>query len=76
MHNGTFETLPEVVDFYDRGGGDDPNKSPLVKTLGLTKQEKEDLVEFLKSLSGSEVLMTRPDLPAYEPMGSSAGGLQ
>lgn len=68
MHNGIFATLEEVIDFYDRGGGEDPNKSPLLKPLGLTKQEKDDLVEFLKSLSGSEVLMARPDLPAYQSM--------
>jgi len=67
MHNGVFLTLEEVVDFYDRGGDDDPfgTKSPLVKPLRLTAQEKKDLVAFLDSLSGKELRPARPSLPAY-----------
>ena len=68
MHNGVFLVLEEVVDFYDEGGGDDPNKSPLLKPLNLTDSEKEDLVEFLNSLSGSELLISPPELPPYVPM--------
>ena len=67
MHNGVFLVLEEVIDFYDEGGGDDPNRSPLLKPLHLTEEEKADLVEFLYSLSGSEILVTPPDLPAYVP---------
>lgn len=67
MHNGVFLILEEVVDFYDQGGGDHPHKSPLLKPLGLTDEEKADLVEFLNSLTGSELLMERPDLPPYVP---------
>lgn len=67
MHNGVFPTLAEVVDFYDRGGGDDPGKSPLMKALRLTDQEKEDLLKFLESLSGDEVRITPPKLPPYVP---------
>ena len=52
MHDGSLATLEEVVDYYDHGGGDGPNKSKLVFELGLTPQEKSDLVEFLVSLSG------------------------
>ncbi len=52
MHNGTFATLAEVVDFYDRGGGKDSRKSKLLKPLNLTQQEKSDLLAFLESLSG------------------------
>lgn len=65
MHNGVFIILEEVVDFYNEGGGGDPNKSPLLKPLNLTDEEKEDLVEFLDSLSGSEMLMESPALPDY-----------
>ncbi len=66
MHNGAFATLAEVVDFYDAGGGDDPLRSPLLRPLGLTSAEKDDLLEFLESLSGSEVIIERPELPPYE----------
>ncbi len=67
MHNGVFLTLEEVVDFYDKGGGDDPftTKSSLIKPLKLTATEKKDLVAFLESLSGSEIKPARPTLPPY-----------
>jgi cytochrome c peroxidase len=76
MHNGVFDDLEEVVDFYDRGGDDDPvewnfgfsTKTERMKKLNLTDQEKEDLVSFLDSLSGEEILMEQPVLPDDEPM--------
>ena len=50
MHNGGFATLEEVVDFYDRGGDFDDNKDAgFVMRLGLTAEEKSDLVVFLKN---------------------------
>jgi cytochrome c peroxidase len=71
MHNGIFYTLDEVVDFYNKGGGDAnwPNKTPLVKPLGLTEQEKKDLVAFLEALSMDKpLLMDPPRLPPYQPL--------
>ena len=55
MHNGTLATLADVVDFYNRGGFDaegrttdfPDNKSELIKPLGLTDAEKDDLLAFL-----------------------------
>lgn len=48
MHNGRFNSLAEVVDFYDRGGDfDAPNKPAVIRPLGLTEAEKEALVAFL-----------------------------
>ncbi len=52
MHNGTMATLEEVVDFYDAGGGDDPLKDSVLAPLGLSAEEKTDLVEYLKAMSG------------------------
>ena len=52
MHNGMFKTLFEVVAFYNQGGGDDKNKDPSIKPLGLTFGEQQDLVAFLEALSG------------------------
>ena len=68
MHNGLFRTLEEVIDFYDIGGGPAPGKSPLLKPLGLTTQEKHDLKTFLESLSSDQPphVMDVPDLPPYE----------
>ncbi len=52
MHNGMIKTLPEVVEFYNRGGGKDSNKDKRLKPLGLSAKEKKDLVAFLEALSG------------------------
>lgn len=70
MHNGIFLTLDEIIEFYNRGGGDDPNKSPLLKPLGLSEQEKKDLKAFLESLSsdGPPHVMDPPELPSYGAM--------
>jgi cytochrome c peroxidase len=69
MHNGIFYTLDEVVDFYNAGGGSGPNKSPLIKPLGLSDQEKKDLVAFLNALSMDEPLIVKPPkLPEYQVM--------
>lgn len=69
MHNGAFFELDEVIDFYDEGGGQDANRSPLIRKLGLTDEEKEDLLAFLESLSSDEpLLMKPPELPPYAAM--------
>ncbi|MGB7347848.1 MAG: cytochrome c peroxidase [Pirellulaceae bacterium] len=65
MHNGVFETLEEVIEFYDAGGGDVAGKSEMLKPLGLSEDEKWDLLEFLESMSGDEIRMTPPELPKY-----------
>jgi cytochrome c peroxidase len=53
MHNGMLATLADVVEFYDQGGGPDSHKSPMIKPLNLSAQEKADLVAFLEALSGA-----------------------
>jgi cytochrome c peroxidase len=70
MHNGLFTTLAEVVDFYDKGAGALPDKSSLLKPLGLTAAEKADLVAFVESLSMDEPLIHEdPKLPGdYQPL--------
>lgn len=67
MHNGVFGSLREVIEFLNRGGGQDSNKDPLLKPLGLSPQEIDDLLAFLGALSGDEVLVGPPPLPPYEP---------
>jgi cytochrome c peroxidase len=74
MHAGQFYTLAEVVDFYDKGGGENEftknygTKSKILKPLNLTKDEKEALVVFLEELSGEEIKMAVPKVPTYAPM--------
>jgi cytochrome c peroxidase len=55
MSDGSLKTLEEVVEFYDKGCRNNKWLSPKVKPLGLTEQEKKDLVEFMKALSGEVV---------------------
>jgi len=55
MHDGSLSTLDEVVEFYNKGGEDNPLKDSLIQPLGLTHEEKESLVFFLKTLTGSNV---------------------
>ena len=69
MHNGIFETLEEVIEFYNEGGGDPAagETSPLLEPLNLTDDEQYDLLEFLESLSGDEIRTSPPELPPYQP---------
>jgi cytochrome c peroxidase len=60
MHNGVYRTLEEAVDFYDRGGGIGlgmtlPNQTLSPEPLHLSREEKRDLVAFLRSLTDSVV---------------------
>ena len=55
MHDGSFATLREVIEFYDRGGIENPGKDPLLRPLNLTSEEKQALVAFLLSLTGDNV---------------------
>ncbi|MBI3375208.1 MAG: c-type cytochrome [Betaproteobacteria bacterium] len=55
MHDGSFATLESVIEFYDRGGIDNPDKSALLAPLGLTGEERAALAAFLRTLTGSAV---------------------
>jgi cytochrome c peroxidase len=54
MHDGSLATLEEVVEFYVKGGNANEHRDPGIEPLRLTDQDKLDLVEFLKSLTGSD----------------------
>jgi cytochrome c peroxidase len=59
MHDGSIPTLEAVVAHYDSGGAAHPHKSPLIKPLGLSAQERADLVAFLQSLT-DEAFVNNP----------------
>jgi cytochrome c peroxidase len=63
MHNGMYKTLDEVVEHYDRGGDVKDNLSPNMKPLGLSVQEKHDLVAFMSTLTGDPRQIVLPSLP-------------
>jgi cytochrome c peroxidase len=50
MHNVTFRTLDDVVDFYDRGGVRTANQTLAPAPLHLSDDEKRDLIAFLQAL--------------------------
>lgn len=59
FHNGSANSLAEVVQFYNAGGGAEGSypgvKDELLVPLNLTDEEIEDLVEFLGTLTGEPV---------------------
>jgi len=56
FHTGLYNTLRDVVQHYNQGGAPAGTfagtKSPRLRPLGLTDGEVDDLVEFLKTLTG------------------------
>jgi cytochrome c peroxidase len=52
MHDGSLSTLDAVIDYYDRGGNPAPSRDADLKPLGLTADEKRQLIAFLRSLTG------------------------
>jgi cytochrome c peroxidase len=63
MHDGSIATLEGVIEHYDNGGVDRPSRSDLIGPLGLTPQDKSDLVAFLKTLTGNSGPIIMPVLP-------------
>ena len=52
-----------VVDAYDTGGVDRPSRSEFIHPLGLSLAEKQDLVAFLRTLTGDPAPFALPALP-------------
>ncbi|MCX6588941.1 MAG: cytochrome-c peroxidase [Acidobacteria bacterium] len=48
LHDGSKASLEEVVEFYDQGKGSDPE----IRPLGLTAEEKRQLVALLRAFTG------------------------
>lgn len=72
MHNGMFETLDEVIEFYAGAGGraygtDDVD--PFLLGFDLSEQEKDDLIAFLLALTDEHL---RPAIPERVPSGLAA----
>lgn len=81
MHNGLFETLDDVIDFYNEGGGagmgiDIENQTLASDSLHLTEIEQAHLIDFLHSLTdttglqpGKIKLPTFPNEPYWNQRG-------
>jgi cytochrome c peroxidase len=56
MHNGVYSTLEDVIKFYELGGGNGiglklPYQTLPFDNLQLTESEKQDIINFLKTLT-------------------------
>ncbi len=56
MHNGSIPTLEKTLEHYNKGGEDNPNVDALMRPMGLSKAEMQDLIEFLKALTDYEFI--------------------
>ncbi len=67
MHNGVFNSLEEVIDFYDAGGGTGKgikinNQTLTADSLKLSKTEKQQLTAFIQSLNENIIFEEAPRL--------------
>jgi cytochrome c peroxidase len=56
MHDGSMKTLEEVIEHYDKGGDNNKFMDTKIFPLHLTRQEKQDLVDFMKALTSQTYL--------------------
>ena len=66
MHNGVFNTMDEVIDFYDAGGGAGKglkldNQTLSSDSLHLTNEEKVALKSFIKTLDEGVNISKQPE---------------
>jgi len=59
MHDGSKQSLAEVVAHYNSGGKNHPNKNSLIRPLGLSQKEQNELVAFLESLTDLEFVTNK-----------------
>jgi cytochrome c peroxidase len=77
MHNGVYRTLDQVIDFYNRGGGEGigarlSNQTLPVRRLDLSAAERRALIAFLGTLTdtsaaGATASRTAAPSPAPAP---------
>ena len=53
MHDDSLATLDDVVEFYSKGGRQNPNLDTQVRAANFTPEEKRALIAFLQSLTGN-----------------------
>lgn len=71
FHDGSSNTLMEVVEHYAEGGKVKTNLSPDIKALTLSKQDKQDLVAFMLALTSDHNPVVLPKLPTNNVAGIS-----
>ena len=64
MHNGVYDTLEEVMEFYNNGGGKGLKIAPENQTLpfdklNLSKNEITHIIAFMKTLTDTSIIYTK-----------------
>ncbi|MEY3385328.1 MAG: hypothetical protein RIR53_139 [Bacteroidota bacterium] len=71
FHNGSYQTIEQVTDFYVRGGGagiglDVPYQTLPFDRLNLTRRDQVDLVAFMHALTDTSLQIRPPSrLPSF-----------
>ena len=63
MHDGSSVDLYQVMKHYEKGGIDRPSRSPLMKPIAFSDQERRDLIAFMEALTGMPEAEAPPKLP-------------
>jgi cytochrome c peroxidase len=64
FHDGSAASLLDVVEHYDRGGDrSDAHLDPDIRPLGLSAEDKDALVEFMRALTGKDAPLPLPRVP-------------
>jgi len=63
MHDGSMESLEDVIDFFASGGENHINKDPRIAGFQLSDEDKNKLIAFLHTLSDETLLQN----PSYFP---------
>jgi len=63
MHDGSLESLEEVIGFFASGGENHINKDPRIDGFELSEEDKSKLIAFLNTLSDETLLQN----PSYFP---------
>jgi cytochrome c peroxidase len=66
MHDGSMNSLEEVIEFYNTGGKPHANKDLRIQPLNLSPEEKEQLTAFLKTLTDYNFVQNAMYLPLEE----------
>lgn len=63
MHMGSKRSLMQVIEYYSTGGDGHGSNNEIHK-IGLTEQQEQELLDFLMSLTGSNITAEVPQLPS------------
>jgi cytochrome c peroxidase len=64
MHDGSEKTLDDVIEYYQGGGNSNPYLDKEIHPLDLSARDREDLLAFLKALTGEPPANAAPPMTA------------